>query len=173
MNRRMLIALFCAALLLLTVIPVMAQDAAPTPVTPEGFIERLLTLVFDVTYIPAAAAGVVVFTSALSLVLFRLGIELSGGARALIALAVQVVVWVAYTLLTRAGFEAQFNQWYSAIVTIVQALLPLTGAVFVAHRWYESAKAERTPVLGFSPKLVPGSDAYRKAQAQAAIRELQ
>ena len=63
MNRRMLIALFCAALLLLTVIPVMAQDAAPTPVTPEGFIERLLTLVFDVTYIPTAAAGVVVFLS--------------------------------------------------------------------------------------------------------------
>lgn len=172
MLTRLFRLLMVFVLVFVVAVPVLAQDVAPEPISPATFLDRLLLLLIDGTYIPSAAAGVVVFTSAVSLVLFKLGIELSGGTRALIALAVQVVVWVAYTLLTRAGFEAQFSQWYSAVVTIVQALLPLTGAVFVAHRWYESAKAQRTPLLGFTPKHVQGSDAYRKALAQAAIREL-
>lgn len=168
---KVLLAALLVVVLFALAAPALAQDVSPVPVSPASFVERLLTLLSDATYIPAAAAGVVVFTSAISLILFKLGIELSGGTRMLLALAVQVVVWVAYTLLTRAGFEAQFEQWYASIVTIVQALLPLAGSVFLAHRWYEGAKVSGTPVLGFSPKLVPGSNAYRKARAQTALKD--
>lgn len=170
MSKFVYVFLFVLALLALAVSPVMAQDGNPTPTDPATFIERLLLLVSDVTYIPAAAAGVVVFTSAISFLLFQLGVELSGTLRGLIALAIQVIVWVAYTLLTRAGFEAQFTQWYGAIVTIVQALLPLAGAMFLAHKGYEGSKASGVPLLGFTPKNVPGSNAYRKAQAEADVK---
>lgn len=116
------------------------------------FLENILRLVSDVTYIPSAAAGVIVFTSAISLVLFKVfGFSLSGPRRMLLALAIQIVVWVAYVLLTRAGLQSQFNQWYETVVTFVQAILPLFGAVAFGHVGYEKMKEWGVPVLGYKP----------------------
>lgn len=128
----------------------------PAPVddlTEEAtFLENILRLVSDVTYIPSAAAGVIVFTSAISLVLFKVfGFALSGPRRMLLALAIQIVVWVAYVLLTRAGLQSQFNQWYETVVTFVQAILPLFGAVAFGHVGYEKMKEWGVPVLGYKP----------------------
>lgn len=168
MKRIALIAL----LLLALPFAALAQDATPEPtaaptespvppvdnppvddLTEEAtFLENILRLVSDVTYIPSAAAGVIVFTSAFTLVLSKVfGFNLSGGQRMLIALTVQVVVWVAYVLLTRAGLQSQFNQWYETVVTFVQALLPLFGAVAFGHLGYEKMKEHGVPVLGFKP----------------------
>jgi len=150
----------------------LAQDATAEPTAPADeppienplppveedlteeatFLETILRLVSDVTYIPSAAAGVIVFTSAISLVLFKVfGFALSGASRMLLALAIQVVVWVAYVLLTRAGLQTQFNQWYETVVTFVQAILPLFGAVAFGHVGYEKMKEWGVPVLGYKP----------------------
>lgn len=142
--------------------PVFAQDGAPAPISPETALSSLLRLLNDVTYIPATAAGVIVLTSAIAIVLFKLGVELSGNVRFLLALTIQVAVWIAYTLSTRAGLEVRFDQIWTALITIVQAFLPLLGSFALGHAGYEYFKANGYPVLGFSPSLQDGSKAQRE-----------
>lgn len=142
--------------------PVFAQDGAPAPISPETFLSGLFRLVNDLTYMPTTGVGVILLTSTVSLILFKFGVELSGNVRFLLALSIQVVVWVAYTLSSRAGLEVQFMQWYEAVEPLLRALLPFIGSFALGHAGYEYFKANGYPVLGFSPSLQDGSKAQRE-----------
>lgn len=52
------------------------------------------------------------------------------------------------------GVELRFEQFWDALITIVQAILPLFGSIYVAHIGYERAKAAGVPLLGYSGKPV-------------------
>lgn len=147
----MLIALF---MLFALAVPALAQDSAPVapvvdPISPayEGFVTRLLDLLTETTYIPALAAGVVIFTNAFKLIFALFKVEISGGRAVLLALAVQVAVWVIYQFAVKGGFDLQFQQWYDAAATIINTLLPLALTLVAAPWAYD--KLESNPLLGY------------------------
>lgn len=107
---------------------------------PGQLLVLLMQFLLDGTYIPAAATGVVAITNVFKFLLVRVGLEPSNLVQVLIALGVQFAVWVAWMAFTRAGRIDQFTQWYNGIVTVILALFPLFGGVFVASKLYQSAK---------------------------------
>lgn len=117
------------------------------------FLQNLLRLLSDVTFIPFAAAGVIVITNILKML--RIPVNPT-----LLALAVQAVVWVAYTFARHYGVELRFEQFWDALITIVQAVLPLVGSIAAAHVGYERAKAAGVPLLGYSGKKLKVVAAY-------------
>lgn len=143
--------------LMLLALPVMAQDAlaadgaspAPTEVPPEYpvFMANLLALLTDFTAIPALAAGVLIFTNAIKAALAVFKVPIDGRRAVLLALGVQVFVWIVYQLAVRGGFDLQFRQWYDAAATIIQTLLPLVLTLLAAPYAYDHLRDN--PVLGY------------------------
>lgn len=147
------------------VIPALAQDTAlvapvvavadNTPPEWTDFIANLATMLSEFTAVPALAAGVLIFTNAIKVLLAMVKVEVSGSRAVLLALAVQVVVWIIYQLAIKGGFDLQFQQWYDAAATIINALLPLVLTFAATHYAYEYGKKSENPILGYK--------GYRKA----------
>lgn len=112
-------------------------------------LDNLYRLLADGTSIPFLAAGVVVITNLFKLVFARLGVKANA---VIVALVVQVLVWVAYTAATRFGQGETFQMYWDQIIPILQAFIPLIGSLALGHRWYEQAKAAGNPILGYQPR---------------------
>lgn len=143
MSKRLIFILIGIAMLFLAT-PALAQESPP--VVETTFIENLIRLISDATFVPFLASGVIVLTSVVRWLLDRAGVDLSP---ALVALIVQVVVWAAYTLARSQGIETQFTSIWEAIIRIVEALWPLVGSLAISHWGYEKARAAGNPFLGY------------------------
>lgn len=115
--------------------------------TPVEFFDMLIRGILDVTYIPWAAAGVLVVVAVVKLVLTKANIQFNP---VLLTIAVQVVVWVLFQVFkNQLGLEVEFQKWYMAFITILQALMGLVGSTALSHKWYEDARNAKNPILGY------------------------
>lgn len=161
MKRAILIALTVLTLHL----PAIAQDETPTPertpivtetpapVEPtepapelETAFERIITLVNDVSFLPWAAALVLLLTQ-----LTKRYIPVSP---AVLALGFQVVIWAVYAVANHYGFGQNVQDYVAAITRIIEAILTvapqmLLGAA-VTKVGYD--KLTKRSVPGFRPK---------------------
>ena len=112
-------------------------------------LENIIRILSDVTFVPFLAAGVIVLTSLFRFVFDKVGFKISP---ALVALTIQIVVWVVYTFAVRGGFETQFADVWASLIGIIQAILPLVMTLAAGHWGYERAKAAGSPVLGYNDK---------------------
>lgn len=80
--------------------------------------ENLLRLVTDISFVPFAAGLVIVVTQVI-----KNAFQVEGNRAALIALLVQVAVWVGYSVFKARGMDAQFEQGIKAAETIITTLL--------------------------------------------------
>lgn len=110
-------------------------------------LANIIRILGDVTYVPFLAAGVIVLTNLLKFVFDKTGIKISP---ALVALAVQVLVWVVYTYAVRGGFETQFADVWKSLIGVLEAVLPLVLTLSAGHWGYEKARAAGNPILGYS-----------------------
>lgn len=141
--KRLLIA---CLLMMLLVIPIVAQDAPEIPVDiVDGstlFLEELLTSLGTLVYLPFA--GTLVF------VLTAFSKRVVGVDARLQSLAWSVVVWGAYVIAARAGFAEQFQTAVPAIATLLATTLGITITPATASRIYDAAADQRIPILGYS-----------------------
>lgn len=112
-------------------------------------LQNILRILFDVTYVPFLAAGVITLTSLFKFIFDKLAWKINP---ALVALTVQVIVWVAYTFAVHNGFEIQFGDVWKSLIGIIEAILPLVLTLAAGHWGYERAKAAGNPILGYSSK---------------------
>lgn len=85
--------------------------------SPEVAFENLITLLNNISFVPFAAG--------LVLVLVQFGKAIfgwDGGRAVLMALVIQVVVWVAYVIAHSRGLDAQFQTTTDTATTILNAL---------------------------------------------------
>jgi hypothetical protein len=130
----------------------LAQDAAPsTEVVLAGAqsdlevaLAAFIELVYNVTFIPFAAPLVVLSTA-----LIKKWLPNSISA-ALIALVLQVAIWVAFVVVRHFGYEQQFISGVEALTTILGAIAGLVGSSFAATWLYNKAQYLEVPVLGSS-----------------------
>lgn len=129
------------------------EELPPTP--PEDVLSRLLALLNDASYIVWAAAGVVIITGAIKMLAGLAGIRIEGVAAALLALFIQVAVWLAYTVANSFGAGEAFRTQYNNVVDVIRSLLPLVGSIFGGHVLYQAAAKRNVPILGYHapPKL--------------------
>lgn len=125
------------------------EELPPTP--PEDVLSRLLALLDNATYIVWAAAGVVIITGAIKTLAYLAGIRIEGVGAALLALAVQVIIWILYSIANALGAGEAFRTQYEIVVEVIRSLLPLVGSIFGGHVLYQAAASRRVPVLGFYP----------------------
>lgn len=125
------------------------EELPPTP--PADVLSRLLALLDNATYIVWAAAGVVIITGAIKTLFYFANVRIEGVAAALLALAVQVIIWILYSAANAVGLGETFRTQYELIVELIRSLLPLVGSIFGGHVLYQAAAARRVPVLGFYP----------------------
>lgn len=109
-------------------------------------LENIIRILFDVTYVPFLAAGVIVLTNLFKFVFDRARVTINP---ALVALAVQVIVWIIYTVAVKNGFETQFSDVWKSVIGIIEAILPLVLTLAAGHWGYEKAKAAGNPLLGY------------------------
>jgi hypothetical protein len=120
------------------------------PVTPPvDLLQKLVNLLSDATYIVWAAAGVVILTGLIKVVAAQVGINITGAGAAFLALAIQVLIWLGYSIATYFSQGESFKSLYLTIIDIVRAMLPLFGAVGLGHEFYQLAHRRGWPVLGF------------------------
>lgn len=163
--------MLCLLLVLcLGVFPTLAQEVTETPspdVKPIDIVidepapdaesdlaqafERFITLINSITYMPVAAAFVVVATSlAKRIPGLRIG-------AAVWAFLFQVAIWVVWVLLRREGVtEEVFTNALDGVTTILAGLVGLIGGSFGAQWIYDKSVQRMVPVLGYS-KTPPGS----------------
>lgn len=143
-----------------TVVPTLPPTETPPPVDPPeelpptppaDVLSRLLALLDNATYIVWAAAGVVIITGAIKTLFYFANVRIEGVAAALLALAVQVIIWILYSAANAVGMGETFRTQYELIVELIRSLLPLVGSIFGGHVLYQAAAARRVPVLGFYP----------------------
>lgn len=129
------------------------EELPPTP--PEDVLSRLLALLNDASYIVWAAAGVVIITGAIKTVAGLAGFRIEGAGAALLALFIQVAVWLAYTVANSFGAGEAFRTQYNNVVDVIRSLLPLVGSIFGGHVLYQAAAKRNVPILGYHapPKL--------------------
>lgn len=109
-------------------------------------LENIIRILFDVTYVPFLAAGVIVLTNLFKLLFDRARVTINP---ALVALTVQVAVWLIYTVAVKNGFETQFGDVWKSVIGIIEAILPLVLTLAAGHWGYEKAKAAGNPLLGY------------------------
>lgn len=138
--------------------PVDAVDPA-APDVPEytHFLANMLALLNDLTAVPALAAGVLIFTNAIKAILALFKVKVEDTRAVLLALGVQVVVWIIYQFSVRGGFDVAFQQWYDAAATVINTLLPLVLTLFAAPYAYD--RMRDNPVLGYGGYRPPEVDA--------------
>jgi hypothetical protein len=114
----------------------------------DNFLNNVFRFLASVSYMPFAAAGVVILTGVFKMVMVKLPKSLQINP-VLIALTLQVIVWAAYTLAQRFGYGDQFKTGWDALINVIKALLPLAGSIGLAHEGYELAKRRNWPVVGY------------------------
>lgn len=65
-----------------------------------------------------------------------------------IQFVVQVVVWVAYVLVSNAGYGDAFQHWTVELAEVMQVILPFVASLFGAEWLYSKAKQNAVPLLG-------------------------
>lgn len=108
------------------------------------FIEQLLTMLQDLTYVAYAAPLVVLLVNTVK--------RLAGDRQwnwNLIHLAVQVAVWGGIAVAQQAGYEAQVQEGIELVVPLLEKILPLVVSLFVGKAIYENAAARDIPAFGY------------------------
>ena len=134
-------------LLVILTLPAFAQDTGGAITTPGGVdallmaaLEMLIKTVTDITFVPAAAALVVVLTA-----ISKKFISLGAGY---IALFWQVVAWVAWVLALHFGYADQFTSIAATLTTVLTAILGLVGSSIGATAIYDRAVEKDIPGIG-------------------------
>lgn len=143
------------------------EELPPTP--PADVLSRLLALLDNATYIIWAAAGVVIITGALKTLAFLVGWRIEGIQAALLALVVQVIIWILYSVANALGAGEVFRSQYEIVVEVIRSLLPLVGSIFGGHVLYQAAAKRRVPVLGFYPP--PELKEYKTSEVVGVVGE--
>lgn len=115
----------------------------------------LLSVLISTVLVIASVPGTSVFVTTVTGLLKRFIPEtISGGT---ISMAVNVVLWVAYTIgLHYAVFTSdQFQNILNVLVTILTAIGGVGATQIVATRVYNQAVAQGVPVLGFQRSPTP------------------
>lgn len=112
-------------------------------------LENLVRLLFDGTFIPFLATGIIVITNLFKAIFARLKINANP---VIVALFVQVGIWLAYVLATRFGYGDFFTLHWDSVIDVLRTFIPLVGGGALAHSWYERSKAADNPILGYSPQ---------------------
>lgn len=131
------------------------DDPAPDPVdeepvtSPDELLQKLINLLSDASYMAWAAAATVVFTGLIKVIAAALNINITGAGSVLLALTIQVLIWLGYSVANYLGQGEGFKTWYLALADIARAVLPLFGAIGLGHEGYKLAHRRGWPVLGF------------------------
>lgn len=108
--------------------------------------ENIVRLINDLTFVPFAVGFVVVVTQIIKSVF-----KWEGNRAALVALGVQVVVWVAYSFFKARGldtqFEASLKGLETILVTLSSVLLPALLSALASQSVYR--KATKQQAAGF------------------------
>lgn len=129
--------------------PIPDDPTEPPATTPETLLGQLYALLKDGTYIVWAAAGVLVIVGAIKSLLGIFGINIVNSAAALLALGVQVAIWLGYAVANYFGQGDTFKATYLQVIDVIRALLPLAGSIFLGHVFYKAAAKREVPVIGF------------------------
>lgn len=129
--------------------PVVEDPGDPPAVSPENLLGQLFALLKDSTYMIWAAAGVLVIVGLIKTLASAAGIVIEDNVAVIITLAVQVLIWITYSIANAAGQGAAYQEWYNRVIDFIRALLPLAGAIFVANWGYHKAAAQNAPIVGF------------------------
>lgn len=119
----------------------------------QAALELIIKMASDLTFVPAAAALVVVLTALLKRFL--------PVNPAYIALALQGLVWVVWILAKQFGYEPQFSTWIDGVTTIVSALAGFVVSTSAATKAYTVLKHQGAPILGDTRASI---EAQRSAQ---------
>lgn len=123
------------------------EELPPTP--PADVLSRLLALLDNATYIIWAAAGVVIITGAIKTIAGLFGFRIEGVGAALLALTVQVIIWIVYSIANSLGAGEAFRTQYEIVIEVIRSLLPLVGSIFGGHVLYQAAAKRNVPILGY------------------------
>ncbi len=107
-----------------------------------AFLELLIKALADGTFLPIGAGLVVALTA-----IFKRFLPENIGSGVL-AIAFQVVVWIAWVIVQHLGFGDQFGTWINSITTIITAVGGLVGSSFLATKAYNYAVAQNVPLFG-------------------------
>lgn len=108
------------------------------------FIERLLTMITDLTAVPYAVALVTLLVSLVKRLPFMTAVSAPT-----IHLVIQVIFWVIYAVLTHFGQGEQLQEWTQAITILLQTLLPLIASMFGGKWLYSKAESASVPLWGY------------------------
>lgn len=111
---------------------------------PEQVLEQFLTWLSDATFVPAAALAVVLLTALLKRIP-----QLRNIHAGVIALTVQVVLWVAYMLAKRYGVEEPtIVSAFEALTTVLTTLSMIVLGSGATQLMYDWAKTRHVPLIG-------------------------
>jgi hypothetical protein len=131
-------------LLLVITMPASAQEIHLT--VAENSLEQaamaIFQLVFDITYLPFAAA----FVLALTAILKRF---ISVPAN-VIAFACTILVWAGYRVAIEIGWGHQFETIIAALGTLGSSILGVLFTSVTSGYFYDKAKNSNVPILGYS-----------------------
>lgn len=178
---RVLFFILLLVLLSLAIVPVMAQDAelteeAPsilgdtaedgTLIAPFGsdiqdtpelqfavFIGILITAIWNLIYIPAAAPLVELLTSISKRLPF-----LDRFSSPALTLSFTVLAWIGYVVLTQLGYGDRFDNLITGLVTIATTIFGIPVTQVAAKKIHNFAQANNVPIFGYSrtPSLPAG-----------------
>lgn len=115
---------------------------------PQSVFESLIRLIFESTYIPAAASAVIILTALLK----QFPFIRDRVSSVVIAFALQVAFWVIWQVAIRSGMTADlFGEQLDAFTTVLVGIAQFVYGTNVTHRLYESNRKAGVPLIG-SPK---------------------
>ena len=142
-----------------------------------GF-EAFIKLLSNLSFLPIAAPAVIAITALLKR--FIPSTMISAG---MLALVVQVVVWVAWILCKHFGYAMQFESWIDGLTTILAGVAAITVSAGATAVGYNALQRVKAPVVGQTrlPRSLPPApppDVYTPQlpdlqQLQARIIDLQ
>jgi len=123
--------------------PILDEAFAPAPVPElETAFERIVGLINDISFLPWA--------SALVLLLTQLVKRFVTSVRpVVIAMAIQVVIWIAYAVANHFGYGQNIQLSVEALTKIIEAILTIAPAMLV------SAAATEVAFRGLRRQDVP------------------
>lgn len=126
-------------------IPDPEQPAEPIPSdTVQGelaiALETLIKALSNIVFIPVAVPLVTAVTG-----LLKQWIPVNP---AYIALAAQVLVWIAWLLIKQAGYADQFDNWINMLTTLLTTGSALFLSVWGSAKLYNSSRKAEVPILG-------------------------
>lgn len=148
--------------------PIPDDPTEPPATTPETLLGQFYALLKDGTYMVWAAAGVLVIVGAIKSIFALFGVNIVNSAAALLALGVQVAIWLGYAVANYFGQGDTFKATYLQVIDVIRALLPLAGSIFVGHVFYKAAAERDVPVIGFKAD----HSAALKKQTAKLLRDL-